>query len=64
MHPGVHGQTRPHHLAAVMARSGETLTHAQLDARSNQLAQLFGEAGLEAGDRVAILMEISLPTSR
>jgi acyl-CoA synthetase (AMP-forming)/AMP-acid ligase II len=57
MHPGIHGQSRPDQPAAVMADSGNILTHGQLDARSNQLAHLFRNAGLKVGDRVAIFME-------
>ena len=43
-----------------MGTSGETLTYAELDARSNQLAQLFHAAGLRAGDHVAIFLENDL----
>jgi long-chain acyl-CoA synthetase len=57
MHPGDYSKARPDHPAVVMATSGETLTYSQLDARSNQLAHLFRDAGLEVGDHVAIFME-------
>jgi acyl-CoA synthetase (AMP-forming)/AMP-acid ligase II len=40
-----------------MAASGETLTYAELDARSNQLANLFAAAGLGFGDHIAIYLE-------
>ena len=40
-----------------MAGSGETVTYAQLNDRSNQLAQLFWDAGLRFGDHIAVLME-------
>src|SRR5581483_8047811 len=40
-----------------MAGSGEVVTYAQLEERSNRLAHFYRAAGLEAGDHVAILME-------
>jgi len=40
-----------------MAGSGEVVTYRQLDDRSNQLAQLFFDAGLRFGDHIAVLME-------
>src|SRR5262245_30008034 len=40
-----------------MASSGEVVTYARLNDRSNQLAQLFYDAGLRYGDHIAILME-------
>ena len=43
--------------AIVMAESGDTLTYRQLEARSNQIAQLFRTRGLTPGDHIAILME-------
>ncbi|MGH9136974.1 MAG: acyl-CoA synthetase [Acidimicrobiales bacterium] len=57
MHPGRHALERPDHPAVIMAGTGETLTYRQLDARSNQLAQLLRAAGLGVGDHVAIFME-------
>ena len=57
MYPGVHAQTHPDKPAVVMARSGEIVTYAELDARSNQLAQLWYGLGLRPGDHVAILAE-------
>ena len=43
-----------------MAQSGETLTYRQLDALSNQGAQLFRKLGLQTGDAIAIFMENNL----
>jgi long-chain acyl-CoA synthetase len=43
-----------------MAHSGETLTYGDLERRSCQLARLLRDAGLQAGDRFAILMESRL----
>ena len=59
MHPFHHAQTQPDKPAYIMAGSGETVTYAQLDARSNQGAQLFRSLGLRAGDVIAILMDNS-----
>jgi long-chain acyl-CoA synthetase len=56
-HPTVHAQTHPDKIAFVMAASGESMTYAQLEARSNQGAQLFRSLGLKTGDAVAIFME-------
>ena len=57
MHPFHHARTQPDKPAYIMAGSGETVTYAQLDARSNQGAQLFRSLGLQAGDVIAILMD-------
>jgi acyl-CoA synthetase (AMP-forming)/AMP-acid ligase II len=56
-HPSLHALTTPDKPAYVMAETGETLTYAQLDARSNQGAQLFRALGLRAGDHIAVMME-------
>jgi acyl-CoA synthetase (AMP-forming)/AMP-acid ligase II len=42
-----------------MADGGETVSYAQLEARSNQGAQLFRRLGLAAGDAISIWMENS-----
>jgi acyl-CoA synthetase (AMP-forming)/AMP-acid ligase II len=60
MHPARHAETVPDKPALVMAESGETLTYRQLDALSNQGAQLFRSLGLKTGDCVAIFMENNL----
>ncbi|MEL7024898.1 MAG: acyl-CoA synthetase [Pseudomonadota bacterium] len=57
MHPSVHAATRPDHPAIIMAGSGETLTYAELDARSNQYAQLFRKVGIKPQDHIAIFLE-------
>src|SRR5215471_959492 len=57
MWPGKHALERPEHVAYVMARSGERVTYAQLNDRSNRLAQMFFDAGLRFGDHIAVLME-------
>jgi acyl-CoA synthetase (AMP-forming)/AMP-acid ligase II len=57
MWPGKHAAERPEHLAYVMAGSGDSRTYRELNDRSNQLAQLFADAGLQFGDHIAVLME-------
>jgi long-chain acyl-CoA synthetase len=46
--------------AVVMAGSGDVLTYAELQRRSNQLAHLFRDQGLRTGDHVAMLMDNAL----
>jgi long-chain acyl-CoA synthetase len=43
--------------AVIMAGSGATLSYAELDRKSNQIAQLFRSRGLRPGDHIAVLME-------
>jgi len=57
MHPSHHARTTPTKAALVMAGTGETVTYAELDARSNQVAHLFRREGLAAGDAVAFFLE-------
>jgi acyl-CoA synthetase (AMP-forming)/AMP-acid ligase II len=57
MWPGLHAATTPDKPAVVMAATGETVTYRQLNDRSNQLAQLFWDAGLRFGDHIAVLMD-------
>jgi acyl-CoA synthetase (AMP-forming)/AMP-acid ligase II len=57
MHPSTHARTTPDKPAQIMARTGETLTYRELDARSNQGAHLFRKLGLKLGDAIAIFME-------
>jgi acyl-CoA synthetase (AMP-forming)/AMP-acid ligase II len=57
MYPGVHAQTNPDKVAYVMATSGEAVTYRELDDEANRLAQLFADAGLEAGDHIAFCLE-------
>jgi fatty-acyl-CoA synthase len=57
MYPGFWSTKIPDKAAAIAADSGDVLTYRQLDERSNRLAQLFRERGLEAGDHVAVYME-------
>jgi long-chain acyl-CoA synthetase len=57
MHPSIHAQTQPDKPAIIMGGSGETITFAELDARSNQVAQLLRARGIGIGDTVAMCME-------
>ncbi len=57
MHPVVHASEMPDKPAIVMARTGETISYRELEARSNQGAQLFRSLGLKPGDAIAIFME-------
>jgi len=53
MHPSIHAKTQPERPAIIMAGSGETVTFAELDRRSNQVAQLLPSRGIQGGDTVA-----------
>ncbi len=57
MYPGAHAETIPDKTAYVMARTGQEVTYRELNDRSNQLAQLLRQRGLQHGDSVAICME-------
>ena len=57
MWPGQHAREQPDKLAFVMAGSGEAVTYRELNDRSNQVAQLFWDAGLRFGDHIAVLMD-------
>ncbi|MGH9267419.1 MAG: AMP-binding protein [Acidimicrobiales bacterium] len=57
MHPCHHALATPAKAAHVMAPTGEPVSYAELDRRSNQLAHLLRQRGLQPGDVVAILME-------
>jgi long-chain acyl-CoA synthetase len=47
----------PSHPAIIMAQSGETITHGQLEARANKIAHLLRAVGLKRGDHYAVFME-------
>lgn len=57
MYPGKYAKLHPDRPALIMASSGETVTYAEFETRSNQLAQLLRATGLEIGDHYAIFME-------
>ncbi|MEQ1542506.1 MAG: acyl-CoA synthetase [Novosphingobium sp.] len=57
MHPSIHATTNPDKPAIIMAGSGEVISYAKLDARSNQVAQLLRARGIGIGDTVALCLE-------
>ena len=57
MFPGSHIETQPDKPALIMAGSGEVQTFAELDAAANRLSHVLRDAGIQAGDHVAICME-------
>src|SRR5271156_1277504 len=57
MYTGKHAHLRPLQPAFIMGNSGETVTYAELEARSNRLAHLFRNRGLKRLDHYAIFME-------
>ena len=57
MHPSVHARTQADKPALIVAETGETWSYAELDRRSNRVAQLYRSRGLGVGDTVAIFMD-------
>src|ERR1700731_1408731 len=57
MYTGKHAHLRPLQPAFIMAGTGEAVTYAELEARSNRLAHLFRKHGLRRLDHYAIFME-------
>src|SRR3954471_25031933 len=57
MHPSVHGAETPGKPALIVAETGETVSFAELDRRSNRAAHLFRTHGLKAGDTIALFVE-------
>jgi long-chain acyl-CoA synthetase len=57
MYPGVQAGIRPNQPAIIMAQSGETITYAELERRSNRLAHFLRANGLGRLDRYAIFIE-------
>ena len=47
----------PDQPAYIMANSGEIVTYAELDRRSNQVAHLLRASGVNRGDHIAIMMK-------
>ncbi len=52
-----HAEADPDKPAVILYPSGTTVTFGEMEARANQLAHLFRQAGLREGDAVAIIME-------
>jgi len=56
MYPGLQARNRPQQPAFIMATSGETVSYAELERRSNRLAHFLRAAGLDRLDHYAIFM--------
>jgi len=57
MYTGKHAYLRPLQPAFIMASTGETVTYRELEGRSNRLAHLFRQRGLQRLDHYSIFME-------
>ncbi|HYW63954.1 MAG TPA: AMP-binding protein [Bradyrhizobium sp.] len=57
MYPGSHAGARAAQPAIIMARSGEAVSYAELEARSNRLAHFLRRRGLKRLDHYSIFME-------
>ncbi|WP_155645959.1 AMP-binding protein, partial [Erythrobacter donghaensis] len=57
MHPSVHAQNQADKPAIIMAGSGLQVSYAELDRRSNQVAQYLRQQGVGIGDTVALCLE-------
>jgi fatty-acyl-CoA synthase len=56
-YPGYWACVAPQKPALIMGSGGETVSYAQLNDRSNQLAQLLYERGLRRGDHIAVFLQ-------
>src|SRR5690348_9890009 len=54
-----HAIASPDKPAIIMASSGETVTYGEYEARSNRVAHLLRDAGLQRGDHIAVFIENS-----
>lgn len=57
MHPSIHAENQPDTPAIIMAATGESVSYAELDERSNRIAHLFRELGLGHGDAIAVCLD-------
>jgi acyl-CoA synthetase (AMP-forming)/AMP-acid ligase II len=57
MYPGAHAVEHGDKPALIMAGSGEAMSYAELDRYANRVAHLFRDAGLQAGDHIALCLE-------
>ncbi|TRW14032.1 acyl-CoA synthetase [Glacieibacterium frigidum] len=57
MHPSIHAASQPEAIAIRMAGSGETMTYAALEARSNQVAHMLRAQGLRRGDTIVLWLD-------
>ncbi|MEE4299426.1 MAG: AMP-binding protein [Pseudomonadales bacterium] len=60
MYPGHWAKVTPEKAAVINARTGETLSYAELDAASNRIANWLADRGMVPGDHVALYMENNL----
>ncbi|MEM0954263.1 MAG: acyl-CoA synthetase [Pseudomonadota bacterium] len=56
-HISVTAATSPDKPAIIMGHSGDVITYAELDRRSNQIAQLFRQCGLDRGEHIGMMIE-------
>src|SRR3984885_2743589 len=57
MYPGTHAKSRADQPAFIMAQTGEAVTYAELEARTNRLAHFLRNRGLQRLDHYSIFME-------
>ncbi len=57
MYPGKYAQLNPERAAFIMASTGESVSYREYEARTNQLAHLLREQGLQRLDHYSIFME-------
>jgi long-chain acyl-CoA synthetase len=57
MYAGKYALENAEQAAVIMAGTGESVSYAELDSRSNQLAHLLRQHGLKRLDHYAIFME-------
>ncbi|WP_298692784.1 acyl-CoA synthetase [uncultured Sphingomonas sp.] len=55
MHPRLHAEARPDHVALIVAATGQTITYRDLETRANRGARALRTLGLEIGDTIALL---------
>lgn len=56
-HFSAYAADTPDRPAYIMANSGEVVTYAQLDRRSNQIAHMLRLSGVQRGDHIAMMMK-------
>ena len=57
MYPGTHARLTPDKPAIIVADTGETLSYAQLDTRSQRFARHLYDDGVRRGDHIAVLTD-------
>ena len=57
MYPGAQVKVRPDQPAVIMAATGETITYAELERRTNRLAHDLRGQGLNRDDHYSIFLE-------